>query len=257
MSKSLFHKQVGDDRRLTALGRAGGVFGWTALLALSFAVANLIAVLIIKALLVVGLELDRLNAAMFSLIVASLVYVLFAGLMISFPWLVLKIKTSWQDLGYSSKLAWKSLIALPTAIIIYLLLSIVFMMIASQFSGFDQTEVQQTGFKDLTQSYEYIAAFIALVIIAPVVEETLFRGFLHTRMRKLTGRFGAIVIVSALFGAIHLQLNVAVDTFALGLVLGLLREYTGSIYSSIALHMIKNGLAYYLLFLAPFALPAV
>ena len=58
----------------------------------------------------------------------------------------------------------------------------------------------------------------------------------------------SILIVSALFGFLHLQWNVGINVFCLSLVLCVLREITGTIHSGILLHMLKNGFAFYLLY---------
>ena len=99
-------------------------------------------------------------------------------------------------------------------------------------------------------------AFITLVVIAPIAEELVFRGYLYGRMREkfsqvttqLTAAIIASLLVSILFGIVHLQWNVGVNVFALSLVACAMREFTGTIYAGILLHMIKNGLAFYFLF---------
>jgi hypothetical protein len=63
--------------------------------------------------------------------------------------------------------------------------------------------------------------------------------------------WAAIIITSLLFGAVHGQWNVAIDVFVLSLVLCSLREVTGNIWAGVLLHMLKNGLAFYLLFINP------
>ena len=48
----------------------------------------------------------------------------------------------------------------------------------------------------------------------------------------------------------HGQWNVGINVFAMSIVLCVMREITGSIYSGILLHMLKNMLAFYLLYIA-------
>ena len=55
--------------------------------------------------------------------------------------------------------------------------------------------------------------------------------------------------MSILFGVVHMQWNVGVNVFAMSVVLCGLREITGTIYSGILVHMIKNGLAFYYLYI--------
>ena len=58
-----------------------------------------------------------------------------------------------------------------------------------------------------------------------------------------------MLIVSILFGVLHGQWNVGVNVFALSLVLCGLREITGTIYAGMIVHILKNALAFYLLYL--------
>jgi membrane protease YdiL (CAAX protease family) len=53
------------------------------------------------------------------------------------------------------------------------------------------------------------------------------------------------------FGAVHGQWNVAIDVFSLSLIMCGLREITGNIWAGALLHMLKNGLAFYILFINP------
>jgi membrane protease YdiL (CAAX protease family) len=106
---------------------------------------------------------------------------------------------------------------------------------------------------------ELILVFISLVILPPIAEEILVRGFLFTGLRSKMKFIGAAVVTSALFGTAHLQIGsgkpwlwtAALDTFILSLFLCYLREHSKSLWPGICLHMIKNGFAFFLLFVAP------
>ena len=116
---------------------------------------------------------------------------------------------------------------------------------------FPYDQVQQVGFDGLSIPLHYVLAFIALVIIAPVAEELLFRGYFYGMIRKHIGFISSTLITSLIFALVHFQWNVGVDVFALSLVLCYLREHTGALWASIGLHMIKNAIAFSLLFLQP------
>ena len=62
------------------------------------------------------------------------------------------------------------------------------------------------------------------------------------------GAVAAVLITSLVFGVMHFQWNVGVNVFALSVVLCVMREVTGTIYAGILLHMLKNGVAFYLLY---------
>ena len=96
-----------------------------------------------------------------------------------------------------------------------------------------------------------------LVVVAPVVEELIFRGWLYGKMREAThGKFRTwvaiglpMLLVSLLFGLVHGQWNVGVVVFAMSLVMCALREITGTIYAGMLVHMLKNAVAFMLLFM--------
>jgi membrane protease YdiL (CAAX protease family) len=103
-----------------------------------------------------------------------------------------------------------------------------------------------------------LLAQVALVacVMAPLVEETMFRGALYRHLRNATerrlGRVGSFlvsaVLVSFLFAVIHPQGLVAVPAL-MGLALGLtvLREWRGSLLPSMMVHGIHNGLTTFVL----------
>jgi membrane protease YdiL (CAAX protease family) len=129
--------------------------------------------------------------------------------------------------------------------------SLLILAVSKIFPGFNISQVQNTGFSKLTQHYEFVLAFITLVLIAPFAEELLFRGYLFGKLRKYIPIWTAVVVISMVFGAFHGAWNLAIDTFALSVILCLLRITTDSIWSSIMLHMLKNGIAFYILFIYP------
>lgn len=114
--------------------------------------------------------------------------------------------------------------------------------------GFPSEQCQDVGFKQAFGS-ERTLAFLALVVVAPIVEEIVFRGVLYGKMRRSgLGIIPAILITSVLFGLAHWQWNVGLDVFALSVVSCLLRERTKGIGASIVLHMMKNAIAFYIMF---------
>jgi membrane protease YdiL (CAAX protease family) len=97
-----------------------------------------------------------------------------------------------------------------------------------------------------------------MVLLAPLAEELLFRGYLYGKLRKTAPVWLSVLVASVAFGLAHLwvgsgplQWAVAIDTFVLSLMLCALREYTGAVWAGVLLHAIKNGLAFYLLFVNP------
>ncbi len=88
---------------------------------------------------------------------------------------------------------------------------------------------------------EGILLVVGVVILAPIGEELLFRGYLMRILGARYGAKGAVLVTSALFALVHFNPASIVALFALGLVFGLLRIWTGSIFPSMLAHAIQNG----------------
>jgi membrane protease YdiL (CAAX protease family) len=147
-----------------------------------------------------------------------------------------------------------------SAVIAYFAYMIIFLgisFIASELiPGLDLEQEQQLGFQPTDNLPELVAIGISLVIIPPVIEEIVMRGYLYTGLRRKLKYWPAAIITSIVFAVLHLQFGsgapllwvAALDTFILSLFLVNLREKTGGLTAPIILHMIKNGLAFTLLF---------
>lgn len=158
------------------------------------------------------------------------------------------LKFSWKAIGIAKPTTKSMLLVIP-AFIGYFLLSALLTFLASRFiPGFNLEQAQDVGFSNLASRTDLLAGFISLVILTPIFEETIFRGLLFKGLRRKYSFWIAAVASSLLFAVAHMQWNVAIDTFALGLILCYLVEKSGSIVPSILLHALKNCLAFLLLF---------
>ena len=140
--------------------------------------------------------------------------------------------------------------------LVYLMLLTVATAVAGALWHIDLDQKQQIGFEAVVSSTDRIFAFISLVILPPIVEEILFRGVLFGGFRKRLAFTWATTFTSLLFAFPHLLQGDnsllwigAIDTFVLSFALCYLREHTGSLWASIFLHAMKNGLAYLYLFI--------
>ena len=156
--------------------------------------------------------------------------------------------TTREELGLSGTPTWTDIGLSPVAFIASTLLAALFEYLFTVFPWFNISEVQDVGFNIYMAPGERVIAFLVLVVLAPIVEEIIFRGWLYGKMRERLSAPWAIVLVSLLFGLVHFQWNVGVNVFALSVVLCVLREITGTVYAGILTHMIKNGVAFYVLY---------
>ena len=132
----------------------------------------------------------------------------------------------------------------------YLAFSAILTALFSVFPWFNLTENQPLLYSTLISPLNKVFAAIALVVVGPILEEVIYRGLIYGKLRKKHSLITSILIVSILFGFLHGQWNVGVDVFALSVVACLMRETTGTIYAGIILHILKNTIAFYFLFMA-------
>ena len=88
--------------------------------------------------------------------------------------------------------------------------------------------------------------WVTITIAAPVVEEFFFRGFLFEGLRhSRLGSLGAIIITTVTWTVIHTQYEIPelAVVACLGVVLGIAKVKTGSLYVPLALHCLVNTLA--------------
>lgn len=82
---------------------------------------------------------------------------------------------------------------------------------------------------------------VAAVLVAPVCEEIIFRGYLYPAAKRLAGPWVAAVASALIFSAAHGNVVALVPLFILGLMLVLLYEWTGSIWAPMAVHFLFNA----------------
>ena len=162
-----------------------------------------------------------------------------------------------DDLGLRGTPTWTDIGLAPVGFIISTLLAAGLVAVFNIFPWFDAGQTQEVGFSVYLAGIDRVVAFIILVVVAPIAEELIFRGWLYGKLRpmlsvRMSDRASMLIsifLVSLLFGIVHLQWNVGVNVFAMSIVLCGLREITGTVYAGILTHMIKNGVAFYLLYI--------
>jgi membrane protease YdiL (CAAX protease family) len=87
-----------------------------------------------------------------------------------------------------------------------------------------------------------VGIYIAACLLAPAVEETMFRGALYGHLRRRLGPIFSAVVVSFLFAAIHPQGWAAIPLLgSIGFVLAMIREWRGTLLASMAAHGLNNA----------------
>jgi membrane protease YdiL (CAAX protease family) len=85
--------------------------------------------------------------------------------------------------------------------------------------------------------------FLVGAVIAPIVEELFFRGFLFQGFRQKYGWLPALLLSSAIFGVAHLDPVSLIPTFILGCVLAYVYHRSNSVWPGIIFHATINSLS--------------
>ncbi len=184
--------------------------------------------------------------------ILALIFILFAV-----PKIITRKKLMGRDeLGLRGWPTWTDIGLAPVGYIVSILAAAGLTALFNLFPWFDAEQAQEIGFNTYIVGFDRIVAFLILVVVAPIAEEIIFRGWLYGKLRtmlseKVSEKASIIIstlLVSLIFGLVHMQWNVGVTVFAMSVVLCVMREITGTIYSGILMHMIRNGLAFYLIY---------
>jgi membrane protease YdiL (CAAX protease family) len=88
-----------------------------------------------------------------------------------------------------------------------------------------------------------IGIYLAACLLAPLIEETMFRGALYQHLRRRHRPILSALIVSLLFAAIHPQGWAVIPLLgSIAFVLAMLREWRSSLLASMTAHALNNAI---------------
>lgn len=130
--------------------------------------------------------------------------------------------------------------------LMYYIASAMFIQVRTSYDfeipGFGQQESHVPLFGDSLP--DIVLGGLVIVFLAPLVEEIFFRGYIYQVFKKYTSIFWASVLSSMIFAAFHLEFQIFIPIFILGVVLNWIFENSKSLWGPIAFHMINNLLAF-------------
>lgn len=196
-----------------------------------------------------GLSITELIAGFFDLLeseglLMQWLIIVFVGMVVSEGAMVFgswwfsafKYKCGWRALGFRRFKVRRGLIFAAVVVLAGLLISFLYDMLVTSDESVT-LEFTETGLGWA------IIALLALVV-APVAEETFFRGFLFSGIGNRYGYGWGAVISALLFSLAHiLQPGAFLPIFLLGLLLAWLYVKTGSIWACIFTHFAYNSIA--------------
>ena len=161
-----------------------------------------------------------------------------------------------KDIGIQKKFLLRYAKAAALGYLFYFALFLAVISIVSALGLIDTNQAQNIGFEKAAGP-DLILAFLSLVVLPPLAEELLFRGYLFHLLKKRISVVISSGIVSILFAIAHLEFGsgnslnwaASLDTLLLSGVLCYVTYKTKSLWPAIVIHAIKNGVAFVTLFL--------
>ncbi len=150
---------------------------------------------------------------------------------------------SWQ-FGYRSTNARRAAWLTVATIIVFLVFSVVWEAVLNVTEK-DTKLLEALGTNET--AVLLVLSALLTTVIAPICEETLFRGYIFGALSKWRGWLPAAVMTGILFGGVHFGSAPVEDLVPLGVLgfaLCLLYRRTGSLYPCIALHSLNNSFAF-------------
>ncbi|MCC8050120.1 MAG: CPBP family intramembrane metalloprotease [Clostridiales bacterium] len=95
------------------------------------------------------------------------------------------------------------------------------------------------------------ASFLGTFLVAPIIEELVFRGLIQGIISKNYNRYAGVIVSSLIFGAVHLMngalslisaLQLIISGALVGIMFSCIYLSTGSIWASITVHALYNGI---------------
>lgn len=130
-----------------------------------------------------------------------------------------------------------NLLEIPAAWLFLLLFMNAYFFLASSL-GIQFTS-QTNTFPD--HQWPLWSTVIMMSVLPPVLKELAFRGFIMTKLEKVGSTTEAILIQAAMFSILHLIPTVFISHFVIGIILGIIRLRSQSLYPCILLHAMWNG----------------
>lgn len=113
-------------------------------------------------------------------------------------------------------------------------------MFVNMIGSFLNAEEYQETMSQLTDGKSMFFLIVCMGIIAPLAEEIVFRWLIYLRLRDYMRSGAAIVISGLFFGIYHGNLVQGVYASILGCLFAYFLEQTGSLWTSVLLHMGAN-----------------
>lgn len=89
-------------------------------------------------------------------------------------------------------------------------------------------------------SHFLVLAIIVVCVMAPLAEETMFRGFIYGWARRAMPLAAAVAVNGVIFATLHFQLLLLIPLFAVGVILALVYQFSRSLIPGALVHALFN-----------------
>lgn len=103
-------------------------------------------------------------------------------------------------------------------------------------------------FRDAASNWDVVAVVVMAVVVAPIVEEILFRGYFYRVLKQSCGAIPSLVLTSAVFSFVHVHPPAVLSLFVLACCLVIAYEVTGSLWTPILMHVFFNATTLWIVF---------
>lgn len=172
------------------------------------------------------------------------------GLMLLAAWFfsVRRYRCSFETLGFRSAKGYNFWVISIIALVASLFVGGIYVVIV------DGLGVAFLEPPDLSDSFEKpqglsrLALAFIVIVMAPIAEETFFRGFLLQGLTPWAGPIGAAIASSVLFSLSHGSIGMLIPVFLSGMILAWAFMKTKSLTPGIFAHSMQNSLAFAIAF---------
>ncbi|RKQ29337.1 CPBP family intramembrane glutamic endopeptidase [Oceanobacillus halophilus] len=148
---------------------------------------------------------------------------------------------SWSEVGIkpSTTKDWKIIVLYS----IILLVGAVIIAVLTSYIGNSWENSKTEAMQQNVTFFTFLIGFISAAVISPIYEEIFYRGFIYRWLRTRIGLIGAILLSSLLFTIVHIPTyNAMPVNFFSAILFALAYERTNSIWPSVLIHGITNGI---------------
>ncbi|MGF1655696.1 MAG: lysostaphin resistance A-like protein [Verrucomicrobiales bacterium] len=142
-----------------------------------------------------------------------------------------------NKIGFLPSLGWSMVFLLA----VYPVLGLISSLLYQIYGGRPDPQPVLEMIKQAPNAESQIVMIAMAIIIAPICEEFVYRGFLYPALKRYVGLTMAMLLSALLFGLAHMHAPAVLPLMFLGIILVLAYEFTGSLIVPMTIHALFNA----------------